>query len=258
MDFWKSDEYGIEEKINLNKYGMSIFALKIIAVVTMFIDHFALLFCGDNEKLYLMLRSVGRMSFPLFAFVLTEGFFHTKNRMSYAIRLGVFALISEVPYDMMYGQFFNMARQNVMFTLFIGFMTIWALDIISGFGLKYPEQLLRYIGGGRINAVLEFVIILLGLGMAYFINSSYAHAGVLLIICFYVFRKHHIGRMISNMVFNMGMFGFGIQWWGVLSIIPIAMYNGTPGIRRGKYFFYWFYPLHIAVLILLKRYNFLI
>ena len=83
----------------------------------MIFDHVAVILLTDYGNMYEAFRIVGRISFPIFCFVLVEGYFHTKNRMSYATRLGIFALISEVPYDMMYGSFFNLEKQNVMFIL---------------------------------------------------------------------------------------------------------------------------------------------
>lgn len=251
------NKQGLSKYINLDRFGLSSFGLKVIAVITMFIDHFAYIFCPENESLYLVLRSIGRISFPIFCFLLVEGFFHTKSRLDYGIRLGVFALISEVPYDMMHGSFFSMEKQNVMFTLFIGFLVIWSLDSISMFKVNYPKKLLKYIGVLRLNSILELVVIIIGLLSAYILNSSYSFAGIMLIMCFYVFHKHYIGRLISNMVFNMvfnmGMYFLNIQWWGVVSAIPIAFYNGKKGCGRGKYFFYWFYPLHLSLLVLLKN-----
>ena len=252
MNLAELNEYGIEKSINLEKYGLSTFALKIIAVTTMLIDHFAILFCGNNETLYCILRGIGRLSFPIFCFVLVEGFFHTRNRLKYAIRLGIFALISEVPYDIFHHKLFDLQAQNVIFTLFFGFMTIYALDFISMFRVKYPDNLLKHIGASRLNTILELCAMLAGLGAAYLLHTSYSYAGVMLIICFYVFKKHHIGRLLSNIVFNMGMFGFTLQWLGVLSAIPIALYNKKSGSKKGKYFFYWFYPVHLLVLVALR------
>ena len=247
-------EKGLGVFINLDKWGISTFTLKIIAMITMIIDHVGFLFFQDNHKTYIILRSIGRISFPIFCFVLVEGFFHTSDRLKHAIRLGIFALVSEIPYDMLYGRFFDMARQNVIFTLFIGYMAIWALQSISMFRVAYPDKILKHIGAGRLNTILELVTLAVAFGMAYFLHTSYSYGGVMLIICFYVFNNHHIGRAISNMVFNIGMFGFGVQWWGALSVLPIAFYNKKPGTKKLKYMFYWFYPVHLLILVLVKIY----
>lgn len=252
MSWSELNEKGIGRFISLEKYGLSTFSLKIIAVVTMFIDHFALLFCSDYRTLYVLFRSVGRLSFPIFCFILAEGFFHTSNRMKHAIRLGVFALLSEIPYDMMYGKVIFMSQQNVMFTLFIGYMLIWGLSLIADYRVNYPKSLLMYVGAGHLNLILELVVIIAGLSSAYFLKCSYSYAGVMLIMCFYVFRQHHLGKLFSNIVFNMGMYTFGIQWWGAVSVFPIALYNGKLGKTDRKHLFYLFYPLHIVGLVILK------
>ncbi len=246
------NEKGIRKIIDLDKWGLSSFALKIIAAVTMFMDHFAILFLDNHHTAYMIARGIGRISFPIFAFILVEGFYYTANRVKHGITLGVFAIISEIPYNMMYGRFFYLENQNVIFTLFIGFMMIWALDSISMYRVNYSDNLLKKVGAGRMNTVLELMAMLLAFIIAYFMKCSYSYAGIMLILCFYVFRKYHIGRAVSNIVFNMGMFGYSIQWLGVFSMIPIAFYNEKPGKYKWKYFFYLFYPIHILILVAVK------
>ena len=93
-------------------------------------------------------------------------------------------------------------------------MAIWALQSISMFRVAYPDKILKHIGAGRLNTILELVTMAVAFGMAYFLHTSYSYGGVMLIICFYVFNNHHIGRAISNLVFNIGMFGFGVRGGG--------------------------------------------
>ncbi len=249
----KLNEIGCNKFISLEKWGLSTFSLKIIAVVTMFMDHFAYIFCQNHQTLYTLLRSVGRLSFPIFAFLIVEGFFHTKNRIQYGIRLGVFALISEIPYNLMYGNIFDLKQQNVMFTLFIGYLLIWGMDNIFLFRVNYPKMLVKHISPSHLNVVMGLLVIIGAHGTAYLINSAYSYAGVMLIMCFYTFHKYHYGKIISNIVFNFGMYiNVPMQWWGAVSVIPLALYNGKPGKRKWKYFFYWFYPLHILLLVVLR------
>lgn len=248
------NEKGIAKFIDLDKCGLSSFVLKIIAAVTMVIDHFAILFLDNHHAIYMAARGIGRISFPIFAFLLVEGFFYTRDRVKHGIILGSFAIISEIPYNMLYGSVFNLSHQNVILTLFIGYMMIWALESISMYRVNYSENLLKKIGAGRMNTILELFVMLLAFAIGYFINCSYSYAGIMLILCFYVFRKHHIGRAVSNIVFNIGMFGYSIQWLGVFSIIPIAFYNEKPGRYKWKYFFYIFYPAHILILAALKMF----
>ena len=110
------------------KPGLTSYQLKWIAVITMVIDHIgAVLFPGE-----LILRIIGRLSFPIFCFLLTEGFCHTHNRRAYMQRLGVFALVSEVPYDLTFhGKLLDLERQNIFFTLLLG---VILLNLLEGGG----------------------------------------------------------------------------------------------------------------------------
>lgn len=127
-------------------------ALKWIALITMFIDHIGAIilekgaisaynqglpsaFSYDTSvflsKLDFFIRQIGRISFPIFCFLLVEGFYHTSNRKKYALRLFLFACISEIPFDLCFrGKILEFSYQNVMFTLLIGFLTMWAIEIL--------------------------------------------------------------------------------------------------------------------------------
>lgn len=236
----------------INKYGLTTFSLKIIAMITMLADHIGIMFFEDIHQPYVILRSIGRLSFPIYCFILTEGFFHTGSRKNYAIRLGAFALISEIPYDMFHGKFWDLGAQNVMFTLLFGFLIIWAIDSVKNYEIKYPQILIDIAGEGLLNALLKATAVILGVGAAYFLNSTYSYAGVVFIICFYFAHEHKIGQLLSNMLFNMGFYLPSIQWLGVLSAVPIALYNGRSGPKKGKYIFYLFYPVHLVALTVIK------
>lgn len=238
------------DKVNLEKYGLSTFALKVIAVAAMITDHVAICFFRDYGMLYFIMRAIGRLSFPLFCFVLTEGFIHTRDRRRYALRLFAFALISEIPYNLFsIGKVFSFQRQNIMFALLIGFLTIWALDIIENSKIRYPDILLKFVNLKTINTILEFGAIMLGLFAAYKLAVIYSYTGIVLIILFYFSHNSNLGQLLSNAIFNMGFYGLSVQWFGVFSSIIISMYNGKPGSKKGKYFFYLFYPVHLIVLL---------
>ena len=115
---------------------LTSFQLKWIAIFSMAVDHTgALLF---PEAMWM--RGIGRLAFPIFAFLLTEGFFHTADLYRYLARLGVFALLSEIPYDLaLSGTWWNPQRQNVFFTLFISLLLLLALERSSG----WPERMLE-------------------------------------------------------------------------------------------------------------------
>lgn len=237
---------------NHEKYGLSTFALKNIAIVTMLIDHIAIAFFRNFPEIYIAMRIVGRLSFPLFCFVLTEGFFHTKNRKSYALRLLIFALISEIPYNKFGGNYLDLSRQNVMFTLLIGFLAIWTIDAIENNRVKYPKAIKRKIRVDILNIILEIIVVVICLLVAGFMRTSYSYSGVLLILCFYESYESRFRQAMSNVIFNMGMYNFSAQWFGIFSAIPIALYNGKSGRKKGKYLFYLFYPVHLLILVALK------
>ena len=119
--------------------GLNSFQLKCIAVITMIIDHTgAVLFPGE-----LVFRYIGRISFPIFCFLLVEGFFHTRDMRKYMLRLGVFAVLSEIPYDLAFrGTMLEFSHQNVFFSLLIGVMMMYALEKSSEWPIKMKEMLL--------------------------------------------------------------------------------------------------------------------
>ena len=148
----------------LQKRSLTGFAVKIIAIVTMFIDHCGAVFverkiwqiqwtnpAWQDDSLYKTLnivddvmRSIGRLAFPLFIFLLVQGFMHTRSRLKYAVRLGLFALISEVPFDMAFmNKTFTMSYQNVFFTLLLGFLFMCTADFIYQ---KHIAPWLGYVG----------------------------------------------------------------------------------------------------------------
>lgn len=214
--------------------------LKMIAIVAMLIDHVAHLFRIGTETvlfslgehsltLYSLLRYVGRIAFPLFAFLLIEGFLHTKNRKKYAIRLSLFALISEIPFNLFCSGTLFYERQNVFFTLLLGFLALWAWE--------------------ARDKRLALVIILGLFGVSVLLRADYGYTGFLFILLLYFLRSVPlIGAMMSGCTLSLA---------SVAAFLPIGLYNGDRGfIRHGalKYLFYVFYPLHLMILTLIKHF----
>lgn len=249
MEFSK---VGLRKFIDLDKWGISSFGLKIIAAVTMIIDHCGVLFAADNRLLYLIMRSIGRISFPIFCFLLVEGFFHTRNKVKHVMNLVVFATISEVPYDMFKGSFFDTGKQNVIFTLLVGFLVIWAFDNILNVTDKETGQRIKRTDTNIFDMIIILIVMGVGFAITHILNSTYTFGGVLLIIFFYVAYNKPIGRIASNIFFNVGLYSMGVQWLGALSSIIIEFYNGKLGARKWKYFFYIFYPGHLLILSIIK------
>lgn len=251
----------------LGKTGISGSTVKIIAIAVMFIDHIGavivermLLNAGalyqTQEQLQqgiayrqdeaviatlllvdLILRMIGRLGFPIFCFLLIEGFMHTKNVWNYALRLGVFALISEVPFDLAFsGSFFYMDYQNVFFTLFIGLTVMIAYDWIQR-RENWPDWLKKILG---------VIAILLGMGAAALLKTDYAAIGVLCVMIMFLFRKNRLHQVIA------GCIAFCWEITAPLAFVPIAMYNGKRGLNM-KYVFYAFYPVHLLLLYIIAR-----
>lgn len=221
------------------------FTLKIIAAATMAADHAGAVLFPETQ----WLRIVGRMAFPIYCFLLVEGYVRTKNVRNYIMRLLAFALVSEIPFDLaFFGVPFYMGHQNVFFTLAAGLSAVWAIDsnslrpVRQDYG-KRPESAPALINAASAIACFAF---------AYFFRTDYSYAGVLLIVCFYVFRNSLPMAVLSLAGINMLLFG-GIQGYAVIAAVPIVLYNGARGPKL-KYVFYLFYPVHLVLLALAGTY----
>lgn len=180
------------------------------------------------------LRCLGRIAFPIFCFLIVEGFFHTHDVRRYMGRLGVFALISEIPYDLAFrGVPLEYAHQNVFFTLLIGI----GMMVLLERNREWP---------------VKAVILLLAMWLAVLIRSDYNFRGILLIFVFYIFHESRWLAVTAGGFWNFLYQGV-IQKYGVLSVLPLALYNGERG-RKMKYFFYIFYPAHLLLLYGISRF----
>lgn len=221
---------------------MNGLTLKLIAMLTMLIDHATELLVRNGSILYLIGRSIGRLAFPIFCFLLVEGLLHTKNVKKYLIRLGIFALISEIPFDLAFGKgktfadIFNLRSQNVFFTLFIGLLVIFLIQIIQN---KYNDNKVMAV-------ILISIIVLIGCQMANYLRTDYSYMGVLMIVCFYLFKNNKLPLFLSIFLLNLSM--GPLQVLATISFLFIFLYNGERGPKINKYVFYAFYPVHILVL----------
>ena len=220
--------------------------LKIIAVASMIIDHLAFLilphfdlfsesveFLGKDFTIIKICRLIGRLAFPIFAFLVTEGFFYTKNNRKYGTNLLVFAIVSEIPYNLfLSGKVLNISSQNVFFTLFLGFLAIYVLE-----NVKIDLEKAIYIFG---------IIVL-----AMFIKCDYGVKGVILIILLHLLRN----KLPIASVLSFGVLSGGLAAW--CAFVPINMYNGKRGFIKGKvmkYAFYAFYPVHLVIFFAIKKF----
>lgn len=251
------------------KRGISGYGLKMIAVITMLIDHTAASVLdrmlrqmpawgpinGTNwvswNTFYIVLRGIGRMAFPIYCFLLVEGFLYTRSRAKYALRLFVFALISEIPFDLaLRGSLFDISYNNVFFTLFLGLLTIMAADYIRE-KLPLEGDTSRALSGRTISRyLLTAVALFAGCVLAELVlRCDYGATGVLAIFVLYVWRERRLmGFTIAVVV--LGLLAGILEFLALLMLIPMYFYNGTRG-KQVKYFFYAFYPAHLLILALI-------
>lgn len=212
-----------------NSFGfINSFTLKLIAVLAMVVDHIGFFM---NEP---VLRAIGRISFPIFCFLIVEGFHHTRSHLNYLIRLVGFAILSEIPFDLVIsGTIFSLQHQNVFFTLALGLAAIFCL-----------EEMIA----NRIYVIPLTLII----AAAYFLRCDYGIGGVFLITMFYLTRKSPWVRFILCALILYMFFGT-TGLYGAFAMIPITLYNGKRG-PAVQMFFYWFYPLHLLALYFIFHY----
>lgn len=222
--------------------GLSGSTLKIIAMISMLTDHTAAvleknIFTGEaNFTAYIIMRLwIGRIAFPVFCFLLVEGFQRTGSRMKYAFRLFLFALLSEIPFDLaFYGEMMEAGYQNVFFTLWIGLLMMMGVEKIE------KECRNRWMALLGKAAVFAAAVVL-----AELISCDYGAKGVTAIMLLYLFRRNKKEQIIA------GCAGFIWEITALLAFIPIAFYNGKRGMKL-KYVFYVFYPAHLLLLYFLK------
>lgn len=218
--------------------GISAAVLKWIAVITMVIDHFALAVylqtAGYSYDVYYIMRKIGRIAFPIYCFLLVEGFFHTRNVYLYLRNCLLFAIVSEIPFDMaVFGEIVYPQGQNVYFTLCIGLVALIVLDRFRA------ECGVRY-------ALLRLFVIVLSAYAGEAMDVDYHWKGVLFIIMFYYIRN------MQEWIRNLAVIGaFAYEVTAPLAVIPIHFYNGERG-RQMKYLFYAIYPLHLLLFGLIR------
>lgn len=257
------------------KHGLTAAVLKNTAYVTMLIDHiFAIIFLNymrlhtvnggwdpKLERIYRMGRAVGRISFVLFAYLIVEGFVHTRSRAKYMLRLFLFALLSEIPFDLAFsGKLLDWSGQNVYWTLLLGvlLLALW-------------EHLGEYVDGicwgGRVLVVPAVCV------AAFFGAVDYRFMGILLIFIFYLMRGKNetlqalavgcvlfFGTWGSNCLRYAGsysivyLFRFSLrEMYGLFALVLVFFYNGKKGRQLPKPLYYGFYPVHLLLLYGIAR-----
>ncbi len=245
--------------------GISGFILKMIAVLTMLIDHMAAVVLAEELfyspakllesgyyrqwlALYELMRIIGRMAFPIYCFLLVEGFLHTRSALKYAQRLFLFALVSEVPFDLAFNRtWWDMSYNNVFFTLLLGLFVMigirWAEERFrprSAEGWKHWRDLF-------IRSAAVMTVVLAGMFIAEdILCTDYGAGGVAAIAALYLLREHRIAAFTAA-VLLLVLLCSGDEIAALLMLVPVYLYNGTRG-RQMKYAFYVFYPVHLLIL----------
>ena len=218
---------------------MSSFVLKMIACLSMLIDHAGVIFRADLPDIaYTVLRCLGRPAFVIFAFFIVEGFIRTRNRTAYALRLALFAILSEIPFDLMgSGSLMSFSGQNIFFTLLLGLLGMWGYETLKNRNLSYLGFLPMFAAAYAAN----------------FLRTDYAAFGVVLIFVIYLFKENKMAQGIGVGVVTLVMMtGMRLQLFGFVGWLLCCAYNGKRGPKM-TYFFYLFYPLHILLLLLLRE-----
>ncbi len=218
------------EKIRIGRL-----ALKIIACAAMLVDHICLVFFSGSYHALLIRGTVGRIAFPLFCFMLCEGFFHTSNIRKYLRNLIIAAIISEPIYDMAFsGTFFDPSEQNVIFTLVLALIMYIAMDHLKS------------------KILLQLLVVFAFAAAAYFTKVDYVQWGIMTCAVFYFFHgaPNYLSGLSAGIPLIMGYFTYG----ALLCAIPLFFYDEKKGGRLPsvfKYLFYAFYPAHLAIIALI-------
>lgn len=244
---------------------MSALCLRIIASCCMLLDHIGYLFPALAP-----LRWIGRLAFPLYAFLLVNGYEHSSNRLRYALRLGLFALLSQIPFCLFCGYRDFLSHGNVFFTLLLALLVLWATDSLT------KRKWLRFFA--PLPALVVYGLYYFGL-----LSTDYGAKGLLFALIFFYLRKRPLLCSLASLatLFHINLVSYLLQTlklllgreatftpvtqWQMLQLFALAalplifLYNGkkgkTPASPLGKWVlqwsFYLFYPVHMMILYLI-------
>lgn len=219
---------------------MTSFMLKIIALISMTFDHFGDAIIGK----FTFFNLLGRISFPIFAFQISEGYIHTKNLKKYFIKLVIFAVLSQIPFILFFKTFSTNFSLDIFFTLLIGLLCIYIYDKLS-------------------NKIIGIIICIALIIISLLIHVDYGAFGVSIILIFYIFKKSkllmsifYIFACILKYLPNLIIYNFHYLYclsliFTCIPIIFILLYNGKQG-KKVKYLLYFYYPIHLFVLYLIN------
>ena len=233
---------------------MTSFMLKIIAIITMFCDHFGDAFVGHFSSLNL----IGRIAFPIFAFQISQGYIYTSNIKKYVARLLLFALISQIPFYLFLHKFLPTSTTylNIFFTLLLGLICIMVYDRFRNLpSLDTKSHVFNTYFSKFLGIILVFCIAYLG----ELLHVDYGFWGVIVIFSFYLFKEYKLSMIIAYILLCVIRYGYNLVFINfhltniylcistIFPIILLANYNGKQGYKM-KYFLYFFYPVHLLLL----------
>lgn len=209
----------------------------------MIIDHYGAIFQGDT----MFFRMIGRLAFPIYCFLLVEGYFHTSDVKKYAKRLFIFALISEVPFDLAFYNKLGFVHQNIFFTLFIGLAAIYILDNREG----------KYNFNKNTVVLIKTAVILISCVLATLLSVDYSAIGIIYILVFYFTRNYDKFKRFITIVPIMLIVNFSasiFQQFSLLALPLLYSYNGELGPKNKilQISFYVAYPLHLMIFYIIK------
>ena len=234
-----------ENTADVNSKLLSGSVLKTIALLTMLLDHTSLALLrninyfttpfvtvmGFDVTWYQVFRFIGRTAFPLYCFLLIEGYLHTRSREKYGLRLLIFSVISEIPWNLWQNGNFFFSRQNVFFTLFLGLCAIYIYD-------NFRNDRKKLVYG-----------LLIVFGLSLILKADYGIMGVGFMLFLFIMRK---SRLLSGFI---GCCFFANPISVAPAFVLINLYNGKRGFIKGRvlqYAFYIIYPVHMLVLYIIK------
>ena len=238
------------------KKGIPGSTLKLIAIITMLIDHTAAVLietgyfkvneaAAENDTgiivLDFVMRLIGRIAFPIFCFLLVEGYVHTRNKWKYLRNLIIFGLVSEVPFDLAFqGSPLVLTYNNVYFNLMFSLLTMILWDKITKGSFKESRVTTRIMA-------ISMVIVIAALATVTF--TDYYCFGPILVFFMFIFREKKLPMFLSGLVV---LFLTGLsELFALFDYALFFNYNGQRG-RQRKMLFYLFYPVHLLILVLIR------
>ena len=250
---------------NIFLEGLDSFTLHILAISFMILDHSWNVFFVNQNQIWMNL--LGRLAFPIFAFMLVEGFYKTKNRSKYLKRIFIFAVISEIPFNLLvstsvFGSpsiFFP--YNNVLWTFGIALYMLVLFEKI-----KNKDNL-----PVTVKIFGKIIISILAMFITHLIGSDYLEYGIMTVLVFYFFRSRKWWNFVAQVIlltwinifliprYDFSFYLFGnkiyapVQSFAIFSLVFIWLYNGKQGIHNKitKYMFYSFYPLHLLLIVMI-------